>query len=123
MPDRTDPYDWTIGPDNRRNSSDQYQAIVEDVAAVIRQQARGLVTGQLDRVARLIVQRLMVRHGLSPHRVAVGPEIEELRRLYEFADWAARNKWPAQMTDGEIVDDIINRAQQALGRRTGRADT
>lgn len=58
--------DWTAGRDGRSNTSPLFEALVLEVARLIRSEAFTLLDGRAEDTARLIVARLAHSHGLKP---------------------------------------------------------
>lgn len=67
--DTTRRAEWTANEAGRSNSSGRYEAIVADVARLLRNDAHNLIAGHLDATARLIVSQLAHVHGLAPRGV------------------------------------------------------
>ena len=59
--------DWTINPKTgRSNSSPLFEALIEEVARIIRSDARQLLAGNAHMTARLIMAQLAHVHKLAP---------------------------------------------------------
>lgn len=60
--------DWTRGKDGRSNSSPLFNALIKEVARLIREDAHILIAGRAEDTAGLILAQLAHVHGLSPRR-------------------------------------------------------
>lgn len=58
--------DWTVGDDNRSNTSTTFRTIQEAIASLIRSSAHDLISGRVESVAGLITAQLAHVHGLRP---------------------------------------------------------
>jgi len=64
--------DWTVDPETGcSNTSPEFRQLVSEVARLIKAEARGLLSGQVESVAGLIMARLAHKHGLAPRRADV----------------------------------------------------
>lgn len=64
--------DWTVDPETKRsNSSPEFTNLVSEISRLIKDSAHGLLNGQVEKAARLILAQLAHKHGLAPHRVSV----------------------------------------------------
>lgn len=129
--------DWTADASGRSNSSPLFEAMIEEVARLIRQEAHFLLQGDTESVARLIMAQLAHKHGLGPARSTPAEPLDVTSDAFRDALSSAmqdhicddRTGWPhprgnvldptaaAEMLDGcddLCADDIADRLAARL---------
>lgn len=63
-------WDWTVGPKNKSNTSQTFNALVADIERIIRNDAATIVAGRANLTARIIAAQIAHSHHFLPSKTA-----------------------------------------------------